>query len=93
MAVGGGSAIDSSKAIREFALKDQPLCRSGADRNSNNKRDRIRSNFFCSCQRYRGKSKISACFRQPDSRRGDSGCRAGKSVPPSITADTWEWMI
>lgn len=68
IAVGGGSAIDSSKAIREFALKINNYGKSRSDRNSNYKWNRIRSHFFCSSKRYNCTYKISADFRQPDSR-------------------------
>ena len=43
VAVGGGSAIDSSKAIR-----DQQLWKSRPDRNPDYKWYRIRGDFFCS---------------------------------------------
>lgn len=48
IAVGGGSAIDSSKAIREFALKINNYGKVGLIANSYYKWNRIRSYFFCS---------------------------------------------
>ena len=47
VAVGGGSAIDSSKAIQRICTEDQQLRKSRSDRNSDDKWYRIRSYFFC----------------------------------------------
>ena len=77
VAVGGGSAIDSSKSIREFALRVS-LRRGRADRNPDNKRYRIRGNFICRCIRPGRTEKISTCILGIDTGRGNPRCRTCK---------------
>ena len=70
IAVGGGSAIDSSKAIREFALKINHYSDVGLIA--------IPGYILCSCKRHRSQGKISTYFTKSDSRRGNSRCRISK---------------
>ncbi len=64
VAVGGGSAIDSSKAIREFAHNNGNTIRGrSADRHSYHERYRIGGDFFCSYHRPGKAREISVNFR------------------------------
>ena len=88
VAVGGGSAIDSSKSIREFALRVNNYGDVGLIAIPTTKRNRIGSHILCGCDRSERAGEISACFQKPDAGRGNPGCGTCKSVPPAITADT-----
>ena len=59
VAVGGGSAIDSSKSIRE-------LCGCRTDRDPYYQRDRIRGDILCGCNRSGGAGEISSCIKIHD---------------------------
>jgi 1-propanol dehydrogenase len=66
IAVGGGSAIDSAKSIKKFAIDIGNLFGHPINSNSYNKWNWFRSYVLCGYFRSRESSQISACIRRDD---------------------------
>ncbi|MFR8945741.1 MAG: iron-containing alcohol dehydrogenase [Blautia obeum] len=78
IAVGGGSAIDSSKAIREFALKINHYSDVGLIAVPTTSGTGSEVTSFAVVNDTRSQGKISTYFTKSDSRRGNSRCRISK---------------
>ena len=88
VAVGGGSAIDSSKSIREFALRVEPYAEVGliAIPTTSGTGSEVTSFAVVSDPKEKMKYPLVSAHLTPDEAILDA--ELVKSVPPAITADT-----
>ena len=88
VAVGGGSAIDSSKSIREFALRVEPYAEVGliAIPTTSGTGSEVTSFAVVSDPKEKMKYPLVSEYLTPDEAILDA--ELVKSVPPAITADT-----